>query len=607
MSSSFLRQNEIKNRVRESTDIVRLIGENIELKKAGANYLGLCPFHAEKTPSFSVNPARQFFHCFGCGESGDVFSFMMKFHRLSFPEALKELARRAGIDLPERDLSPAEREQIRRRDRLYSVNEVAADILHRTLLESSLAEEARTYLQEREVPEEYWRSYRLGYAPGPDAAGWSFLFDQLRKKGFGTEEIEQCGLAVANERGGHYDRFRDRVLFPIQDMSGRVVAFGGRILGEGKPKYMNSPQSPIFDKSRLLFGLYPHRDAIRQQRRTVVVEGNFDMLSLAIHGIKYVVAPLGTSLTRPHVRSLRGYCEQVILFFDGDAAGLKAAMRSVPHFLAEQVEARIALLPEGEDPDTLVRGQGADAVLKLLDTASPLPEFLFDALVEKHGLTLDGKNRIIAELQPLLAAGSAEQRTLIAAHFSEKLGVSPASILPSRSSRIPVSMTPPGESASPPGLLELPRRLRQIVDFLILYPKYFPELWAAGLDELAGHAPLSAFLALLRELERDNRLTPENIFSALPEGEERRYVARLFMEAGQLSFENDANGPQAMYEELVHWLQEEKLQRREADLLRRIREAQANGDSELLRELLLEKQKCGRKRSIFCDKLLKNE
>jgi len=605
MTSSFLLQDEIKNRVRESTDIVSLISENIELKKAGANYLGLCPFHAEKTPSFSVSPARQFFHCFGCGESGDVFSFMMKFHRLTFPEALKELARRAGIDLPERDLSPAEKEQIRRRDRLYAVNEAAAEIFHQVLLDSALAEEARGYLQKRDVPEEFWRGYRLGYAPGPDAAGWSFLFDRLRKKGFGTEEIVQCGLAVANDRGGHYDRFRDRVLFPIQDMSGRVVAFGGRILGEGKPKYMNSPQSAIFDKSRLLFGLYPHREAIRRQRRAVVVEGNFDMLSLAIHGIEHVVAPLGTSLTRPHVRSLRGLCEQIILLFDGDAAGLKAAMRSVPHFLAEQVEARVALLPEGEDPDTLVRGQGAEAVHRLLEEAAPLPEFLFDALVKKHGLTLDGKNRIIAELQPLLAAGSGEQRALMAAHFGEKLGVSPARITRTRPAQPPQPPFPEDET-EPPGLRNLPRRLRQIVDFLILYPEFFPELWTAGLDQLESYAPLAGFLAILHELAGKDRLTPENIFSALPEGPERNYVARLFMEAARTPPEEDG-GPRIMCEELVRWLEKEKLQRQEAELLERIREAQAKGDSKLLMELLREKQECGRKRSCFCDNLLKNE
>jgi len=338
----------------------------------------------------------------------------------------------------------------------------------------------------------------------------------------------------------------------------------------------------------------------------VVVEGNFDMLSLAIHGIKYVVAPLGTSLTRPHVRSLRGYCEQVILLFDGDAAGLKAAMRSVPHFLAEQVEARIALLPDGEDPDTLVRNQGVEAVQQLLDEASPLPEFLFDALVDKHGLTLDGKNRIIAELQPLLAAGSGEQKTLIAAHFSEKLGVSPASITQAGSNRSAPPMMPAGEPEPPPGLLQLPRRLRQVVDFLILYPEFFPKLWAAGLDDLVSYAPLSSFLAILQQLEEADQLTPENIFSALPEGAERQYVARLFMEAAEAPLDEDG-GARAMCDELVRWLAEEKLQRQEAELLRQIREAQANGDSELLRTLLRKKQECGRKRGNFCDNLLKNE
>jgi DNA primase len=598
-------REEIKNRVRESADIVQVIGECVELKKAGSRFTGLCPFHAEKTPSFSVNPQGQFFHCFGCGESGDVFSFMMKYHHLTFPDALKDLARRYHVDLPERKMSDADRARMKQREQLYLVNHTAATIYRDCLHNSADAAAARSYLAERGVPEEIIQQYRLGYTPPPETAGWKFITSRLQAKKLSVLAIEQAGLAVKKDNGGYYDRFRDRVLFPIYDMSGREVAFGGRILGEGKPKYMNSPQSAIFDKSRLLFGLYPHREAIRNQRRAVVVEGNFDMLSLAIHGIDYVVAPLGTSLTRPHVRSLRGLCEQIILLFDGDAAGLKAAMRSVPHFLAEQVEARVALLPEGEDPDTLVRGQGAEAVLGLLEGAAPLPEFLFEALVKKHGLTLDGKNRIIAELQPLLAAGSGEQRDLMAAHFGQKLGVSPARITRARPVRSPQPPFP-GEDVEPPGLRNLPRRLRQIVDFLILYPEFFPKLWSAGLDGLKSYAPLAGFLAILHELAAKERLTPENIFSALPEGAERRYVARLFMEAARTPPEEEG-GPETMCEELVRWLDEEKLQSREAKLLERIREAQAKGDSELLMALLREKQECGRKRRCFCDNLLKNE
>lgn len=607
MTAAFSRQDEIKNRIRESTDIIRLIGESVELKKAGANYLGLCPFHAEKTPSFSVNPGRQFFHCFGCGESGDVFSFMMKYHRLSFPEALKELARRAGIELPERTLGRAEQEQLKRRDRLYAINEAAAVLYQKTLFESPAAKPARAYLGERGIPEDASMKYRLGYAPGPDHGGWNFVTNLLQKNGMAVADIERAGLAVKKEQGGYYDRFRDRVLFPIYDMSGRVVAFGGRILGEGKPKYMNSPESLVFDKSRLLFGLYQHRETIRKQRKALVVEGNFDLLSLVVHGIDNVVAPLGTALTRQHVRSLRGYCEEVVLLFDGDAAGLKAAMRSVPFFLAEQVEALVALLPEGHDPDTLVREQGTSGIDTLIDQALALPEFVFETLVKQHGLTLNGKNRIIADLQPLLAAGDASQRALMIAHFSEKLGVPPG-----RMSRAAVRVISPATVAVQgkrrSSFESLPRRYRQIVDFLILYPEFFDILLAAGLEAVVMRQPaLIDFMDFLKELAGSGECSPETIFSSLSDGPERDYVARLFMGIGGREGREGAEQQEMMCEELVSWLRENSSQRDEADLLEQIRMAQQAGDHETLMELLRRKQECGRKRTGFCDKLLKNE
>ncbi len=605
MNPAFRQRDEVKDRVRESTDIVRLIGENIELKKAGVNYVGLCPFHAEKTPSFSVNPGRQFFHCFGCGESGDVFTFMMKYHRLSFPEALKELARRAGIDLPERVLTPAQQEQLRQRDRLYAVNEAAAALYQQTLTDSPVAENARSYLAGRGIPDDFIEKYRLGYAPGPDHGGWNFITGLLQKNGMAVADIERAGLAVKKEQGGYYDRFRDRVLFPIYDMSGRVVAFGGRILGDGKPKYMNSPESKIFDKSRLLFGLYQHREVIRRQQKALVVEGNFDLLSLAVHGLDNVVAPLGTSLTRQHVRSLRGYCEQVVLLFDGDAAGFKAAMRSVPFFLSERLAAGVALLPEGQDPDSMVREQGVDAVIALIDGAAPLPEFVFDALARRHGLTLDGKNRIIAELQPLLKAGDADQRALMIAHFSEKLGVSPER-MSTAAVRVQSTVAPPPEDGHWTGPEKLPRRYRQLFDFLLLYPEFFDDLLAAGLESVVQERMLLDFIAFLKEIRRQGNCSPEKIFSALPEGGARRYAAGLFLRAGNGTAEDDS-GSRAMCKELLAWLQEERRLQEEAELLQRIREAQAAGDREKMMALLRRKQECGRKRTGFCDNLLKNE
>ncbi len=602
---TFRAQDEIKNRVRESTDIVRVIGESVELRKAGVNYVGLCPFHAEKTPSFSVNPGRQFFHCFGCGESGDAFSFMMKFHRLSFPEALKELARRAGIDLPERTLSKGDRQRLKQRERLYAVNEAAAELFQQTLLQSRMAESCRAYLLERGIPDQAREKYRLGYAPGPDQGGWSYLTGKLQKKGFAVADIERAGLAVKKDRGGYYDRFRERVLFPILDMSGRVVAFGGRILGDGKPKYMNSPESLIFDKSRLLFGLGQHKEAIRKQRRALVVEGNFDLLSLAVHGVENVVAPLGTSLTRQHVRSLRGYCEEVVLLFDGDAAGLKAAMRSVPFFLAEQIEARVVLLPRGHDPDTLIREKGPEAIEELVERAMGLAEFVFDTLVKRHGLTLNGKNRIIDELQPLFKAGDPRRRSLMIAHFSEKLGVPPAQM----STATPAATGPgPATGGEVQGsrFKQLSRQHRQLVDFLILYPEFLDELLAAGLETVVRDPLLLDFILFLKRTGAAGPCTPETIFSALADGVERDYVAELFMRAGAVEQEDGA-WQREMCDELIDWIRQRNRLQDEAGLLQQIREAQQAGDQDKLMELLRRKQACGRKRTEFCDNMLKKE
>jgi len=593
MTSSTLR-DDAKNRVREAADIVQVIGEYVELKKAGSRYTGLCPFHAEKTPSFSVNPQGQFFHCFGCGESGDVFSFVMKYSRLSFPEALKELARRYQVDLPEPKLSDAERQRLREREMLYRVNEEAARIYQRFLAESPAAEQARDYLDRRGVPAEAVESFRLGYAPGPEEAGWSFILSGLQALQFNGADIERAGLAVRKEHGGFYDRFRDRILFPILDMTGRVVAFGGRILGEGKPKYMNSPESPIFDKSRLLFGLYQHREGIRQQRRAIVVEGNFDLLLLAAHGFVNVVAPLGTALTSSHIRSLRGYCDEVVMLFDGDSAGLKAAMRSVPFFLAEQVDARVALLPTGHDPDSFVREKGAEGVALLVDQANPLAEFVFDYLVRQHGMTLQGKNHIAQELQQIVAAGTDQvQRSLMIAHFSEMLGIPPGQFeagLPAMTAGRPQ----PRQSFREV-LRNLPRKQRQLVDFLIFYPEFLDELLAAGVEAVITSQPVHEIIATLKELAATGTASPDRLLAALPEESgERHYVAELLIAGGQLDGDERGTSERLLCDELLAWLRGQQRQKDSADLMQRINEAQRSGDTELLMQLLQQKQEMGK-------------
>ncbi len=596
-------RDEIKNRVREAADIVQVIGECVELKKAGVRFTGLCPFHAEKTPSFSVNPQGQFFHCFGCGESGDVFSFMMKYHHLTFPDALKDLARRYHIDLPERKMSDADRARMRKREQLYEVNHTAAEMFHSFLKKSDEAEPARKYLQDRGVPPEIVDKYQLGYTPSPENAGWKFITSRLQAKKISIIAVEQAGLAVKKENGGYYDRFRDRVLFPIFDLSGREVAFGGRILGEGKPKYMNSPESMIFDKSRLLFGLYRHREAIRKSRRAIVVEGNFDLLLLAVHGLDNVVAPLGTALTRSHIKSLRGYCDEVVLLFDGDSAGLKAARRSIPFFLAEQVEGKVALLPEGHDPDSLVREKGAEGIQQLVDTAKPLAEFVFSALVQEHGLTLSGKNRIMKELAELVReASDPVQRELMVAHFSEKLGISTARF----KTGVPQMKRPVPQQAEmqTSSLAGLPRKQRQLVDFLVLYPEFLEELQQGGLVKLVCEPAVSRIIDSLQLLGTDGPFMPEQLLSVLPGKSERQYIADLLMR-GPLDGADDEMQGRELCDELLAWLKSVGRQQDGAILQKLINEAQHSGDTELLMELLRKKQEVIKKNSSFVDNLLK--
>ncbi|MFV0438110.1 MAG: DNA primase [Desulfopila sp.] len=593
-------REEIVARVKERADIVQIIGESVDLKKSGVRYLGLCPFHGEKTPSFSVHPGQQYFYCFGCGESGDVFSYMMKYHNLDFPSALKELAGRYGIALPEREQSPEQERQERLRKGMFEVTVRATELYSRYLHQAPQGAPARAYLQRRGIPEEVQQLFGLGYAPSTESAGWDFLVKQL------GEEMQpaalEAGLLVRNERGRIYDRFRDRVLFPIYDLSGRPCGFGGRIIGEGQPKYLNSPESRIYTKSRLLLGLYQAKDAIRRKNQAIIVEGNFDLVSLVCHGCDNVVAPLGTALTREQLRLVKRFADNVVLLFDGDAAGITAAVRAVPHFLAEQVTGRVALLPDGHDPDTFVRAKGMAALERLLDSAESLPEFTFSQLVTEFGLTLDGKSRIVESLRPLAkAAVSPLQRTVIISHFADKLGLS-AEQLDSLLDRPEQDQSPPQddenrvlanrreERGAP-----LSAAQRQLVSFMVLYPHFLPELAEGGLrDCLAGSVGEVVFLQLQRLLTHNEEMEPEDLLPELPEGPERALVADLLLSARDEGDQESRKNPEEEAADLLHWLRRTSLQRSSDQLLKRIHEVQSSGDFAKLQPLLAEKQQIDR-------------
>lgn len=574
--------------VKDAAQIVDVIGECVTLKRSGANLKGRCPFHAEKTPSFMVNPDRQSFHCFGCGEGGDVFSFMMQYHRMTFPEALKSLADRYHVILPEREYSATDQAQAKKREALFAANERAMAVYQDFLTRDPGAAKARAYLEKREMPREIVETFKLGYAPD----SWDFLAAKISRADFSPALAEEAGLLVRKDKGGYYDRFRDRVLFPIFNLTGRVVGFGGRILGDGQPKYLNSPETPIFDKGRTLFGLYQHRDKIRQIRRAVIVEGNFDLLALAAHGLDYVVAPLGTALTSAQVRLLKGYADEVILLFDGDAAGIKAAMRAVPIFLAEQVAARIAVLPAEHDPDTFIREHGRQGLEEHLEKSVQLLDFVFDRLVEKYGLTVEGKTRILKELQPLIepAGDNQLQRSVLISHFSERLQLDPTQILSAFQAAAKTGKTGPVIKGGEADFV-LPRPQRQLLEFLILYPRFLERFTAVGLDDVVQEPGAAAILNQLKEIiAEDGAAGPEQLLDRLPAGPARTFVSQLLVSAPVLADEDQDDELEKMAAEKVAWLSLARLKKEKEFLDREIAEAQKAGDDDLLLKLLTRKQ-----------------
>ena len=360
--------DQVVTEVRERADIVSVVGRHVTLRKQGNRHWGLCPFHDEKTPSFQVHEDKQIFYCFGCHAGGDVFAFRMKQDALDFPDAVRALARELGIAVPEAggDESQA--------GAAYRANE-AACAFFRAELRGPNGVVARQYLAERGVDEELVDRFRIGFAP----AGWDGLVTHLRRTRVPTGDAESAGLIAKRQTGdGHYDRFRARVVFPIAEPSGQIAGFGGRAMGDDTPKYLNSPESPVYKKNRILFGLGQALDAIRSSGRVIVVEGYFDLLALHRAGLHEVVAPCGTALTQNHAHRLRRYAEEVVLLFDGDAAGQTAAERALPILLAEGIRVRAAFLPFGEDPDTLLAKSGVPALRACVDSAVPLLDHLIE-------------------------------------------------------------------------------------------------------------------------------------------------------------------------------------------------------------------------------------
>jgi DNA primase len=405
---------EIKSRV----DIVELATQYLTLKKAGRNYLGLCPFHQEKTPSFTVNREKQIFYCFGCGEGGNAITFLMKIAGKTFPEAIKELAEKTGVVLPPRLTGKEGRNKDSLRESITDLNLRAAQQYARNLY-SPIGKTAREYLQKRGITEETIKQFRLGFAPDT----WRSLTDHIEGSGLSLKMAEQAGLVIAGKEDSYYDRFRGRLIFPIENVFGEIVAFGGRILGEGEPKYLNSPESPVYIKGRNLYGLNKTKEEIRKKGFALIVEGYFDLISLWNVGVGNVVASLGTALTREHLELLRRYTVDVVALFDPDEAGRKALDRSLELFLVMNMRAKALVLPGGLDPDDYVKKFGKDKLEELIANAQPLSDYYIENVLG-GGKTFEDKREMIKTAMEFVGKISdKKEKDLFIKRIAEKTGI----------------------------------------------------------------------------------------------------------------------------------------------------------------------------------------
>lgn len=413
--------DEIINQIRDRVDIAEVVGHHVSLTRAGQNLKGLCPFHQEKSPSFTVNSSKQIFHCFGCNTGGNVFTFLTRITGASFPEVVRDLGRKVGIEVQE--AAGQSGPLAAQTTRVESLNQVVVGWFRQNLNDPKIGREARAYLVGRGMTDVTLERFAVGFAPNE----WDGLSKALMKQGFTAAELAMAGLTVAREQGatGFHDRFRARVMFPITDLRKRVVGFGGRILGEGTPKYLNSPDTPLFKKGQTLYALDLAREAVARLKTVIVVEGYFDAVALHQAGLTHTVATLGTALTAEHIQVLRRFASKVVLLFDPDQAGVRAALRGLDLFVNSGIGVKVVTLPAGEDPDTYVRKEGPEAFARLEEQAPSLLDFALEhSLSTAESSTIEGRIRSVDDVLRILQKSEhpieREERIRVVA---ERLGI----------------------------------------------------------------------------------------------------------------------------------------------------------------------------------------
>jgi len=580
--------------IKNASDIVDIVSESVSLRRAGRNLLGLCPFHAEKTPSFTVSPDKQIFHCFGCGAGGNAIDFLMKHGGLSFPEAVGDLAKRYGIDLPTRKMSPDEKKKLTERETILTLNGNAVSFYRECLISEARGRQAKEYLLKRGMTGKTIDEFNLGFAPD----GWDQLLRHLREQKKSARMARRAGLIVARKKGdGHYDRFRNRIIFPIFNGQNQPVGFGGRVMDDALPKYLNSPETPVYTKSRSLYGLNRARQKCREMQTVYVVEGYFDLLAMHQFGIENTVATLGTSLTADHVQTLKGFVGEAgkaILVYDSDQAGIKAAQRSVAIFQKGLIEARILVLPKDHDPDSFLMAQGSDDFLKAAEQSMGMIPFMVESAIEQYGLSIDGRVRIVNDLKSaILAIGDPVARSLRVKQLAERIGVDETVILqkvrrtaltPSKAVWMP-GRQDMNKAAPAPIHGETYRLERQMVAMMLQFPEMINDVERRRFTDHFTDPVLAEIGKGIIDHFAHAGGDIAGLVSRWEDPEKKAVVSRLSL----IDEHWDRNGCMNLINQFAA-----SIRRRDNTLLKSIEAAEKSGDENLLAALLREKQQQAR-------------
>lgn len=564
--------------IRTIANIVEVIGDYISLKKVGRDYQGLCPFHPDKTPSFKVSEEKNVFHCFGCGAGGDVFSFLTAYHKISFDQAVRDLAQKYHIVLPDNKSSQASSKS----ERLYELNEKISAYYVHNLNNHKEAESARTYLAGRGFSLKDSSCFDLGFA----LAGWDNLTRYSERNRIPLSLAEEAGLVVPKKSGGFYDRFRNRIIFPIRSTIGRIAGFGGRVLDDSLPKYLNSPETAVYHKSDTLYGLHLAKSELRKSGYGLIVEGYFDFLSLYQNGLKNVVATCGTALTPSHVRFLKGYAEEIVVVFDSDQAGIKAALRSIPIFLKEEVSAKVLVLPSGDDPDSFIRSHDLEEFENLLRSSVPITTFLLERLHEKWGSSIEGKGRLLNEIKPLVnTLADPARRSFFITEVARKLDLHPD--IAERSLKSTKSLQEISSQVNP--LLESANSYldKTVMRIILLYPQYaeiFLDERGDGFSESEDLAGL--FTHLDEALKKEGIADSTSLLGSIEDSALKSRLAAVMLEAPA----HEEHETEAMVEDALAAIRRKKLEYENKSLLMQIEKAEGQRQSAVVMELLGQKQ-----------------